>query len=150
MLKAQKGSTEGKIFEELFKKQAQRSGLFAKKNHLTALYCGKGHTKIVKSELDFTLINQAGRVAYVDCKSFGSDYFTFSEINPDQIKRSYVYNEWNVPSGFVVWLRECNRVIYLTGQDIQRSGPGSRFEADSGILLGRYERFELHKIYNAG
>lgn len=136
----------GDSFEDLFKRQAQFNGLLALKNHLTARFVGAGNVKIVKSELDFKLINQNGDVGYFDCKSFESDYFVYSQIDSKQLERAALYNEWNVPSGFVIWLRKVNTVLFITGKEIQLKGERTRFTRKDGQRLGSYENFDLKVV----
>lgn len=120
-----------------------------KKNHLTAFYIKGSRPKIVKSELDYRLINQNGRVAYVDCKNFQDDHFVYSQIDQEQIDRAVIHNQWNVPSGFVVWFRKVNKVEFFSGSYVLRKGPGTRFCAGDGIPLGRFERFDLNRLFSA-
>lgn len=139
---------EGAIFEELFKKQAQRLAMLAEKNHLTAKYIG-GPQRIIltKSKLDFTLITQDGRVGFFDCKIISSKHFTYSRIDKDQLTQSTLYNEFNVASGFICWFREENKMVFFKGQEIEAKGPGARFELTDGLLLGRFENFDLRLLF---
>lgn len=139
----------GKQFEELFFRQAQRSGLLPLKNHLACRFLYGGRVQVIKGELDFKLITQEGRTGYFDCKSYQDDHFTYSMIEPKQIERSQLYNDWNVPSGFVVWFRKANAVCFFPGRAIALRGPGSRFERKDGIFLGRFENFNLKAVMAA-
>lgn len=143
---AEKGRTEGSAFQDLFEKQSKRNGLLAIRNHYTAKYQYSGTISVVKSELDYKLINQKGSVGYFDCKSFQQDHFTYSMIDEKQIERACLYNEWNVRSGFVVWLREINRVVFYSGHIIKGRGPGNRFESHDGLHLGKFESFDLRLL----
>jgi hypothetical protein len=142
----QKNKDFGSFFEELFLKEARRSGFFAIKNHLTARFVYAGKLQVIPGELDFTLIDRQGRVGFFDCKAFDTDFFSYSRLDEHQIARAVTYNNWRVPSGFVVWLRKPNRVILYSGHIIARNGPRSRFEVQDGLCLGRYERFDLRPI----
>lgn len=138
---------EGKSFEEVFFLHAQYSGLLPTKNHLTAFYLPGGRVKVVKSELDFRLIRREdGRVAYLDCKSFKDSFFVFSDLDEKQVERAILYNECNVPSGFVVYFRSVNRVAFFSGQDIAAKGPRARFDVSEGRFLGRIEKLDLKRI----
>lgn len=138
-----KNKEQGKIFEQLFQKQAQRSGLLALKNPLNCRILWKSKIQIIRSELDFKLINQKGDIGFFDCKSFEDDYFTFSELSGYQIERAVLYNYWHVPAGFVVYFRKPNAICYFSGISIKQKGPGSRFAKGDGLFLGRYENFDL-------
>jgi len=137
---------QGKIFETLFFKQAQRLGITVIKNHQACRVIFKGRVQLIKGELDFKLITQNGRVGYFDCKTYSENYFTYSEIDKDQLERSILYNELNAPSGFVVWFRPENKILFYSGKSIQKLGPRSRFDSSNGILLGRFEQFNLNMI----
>jgi len=139
---------QGKIFETLFFKQAQRLGITVIKNHQTCRILFKGRVQLIKGELDFKLITQNVRVGYFDCKTYSENYFTYSEIDQAQLERSILYNELSVPSGFVVWFRSENKVMYYPGQLIQKFGPRSRFDCTNGITLGRFEQFNLNMLIN--
>lgn len=143
------GAEEGRIFEKLFIRQAQRNGLLAIKNHLSAKHGWKGRLILIKSELDFKLITQSGRVGFFDCKSFAGEKFTYSMIDPDQMQRAITYVEWNVPAGFVIWFRKYNRVVFFSVATIANKGPGTSFGPRDGDLLGRYEEFNLKRLMGA-
>lgn len=146
MHRVTKNKGEGDAFEEVFEIQARLSGLFYEKNHLTAIYIPNKPPLIKKSELDYKLISQRGVIGFFDCKSFLAPFFTYSDINPFQLKRATHYNDWFVPSGFVVWLREVNRVVFYSGHLITQRGPRSRFTYLDGLTLGPFERFNLKLV----
>lgn len=137
---------EGKIFETLFEKQAKRSGFLVEKNGLTAKILWAGRPQLMKSQLDFLLADRSGRVGLFDCKSFDSDHFTFSDLNLKQVERAALYNEWGIPSGFVVWFRKSNRVVFFKGSQVRARGPRTRFLDSEGVHLGTFSIFDLHHV----
>lgn len=139
---------QGKIFEELFLKQAQRLGITCLRNYQTCRFLFKGRVQVIPGQLDFTLITQDGKVGFFDCKTFDSNHFTFSQLTEHQVIRSVLYNDNQVPSGFVVWFRPINSIVYFTGLTIAFKGSGSRFNSSDGIYLGRFEQFNLNIIMN--
>jgi hypothetical protein len=140
------GRQIGKDFESLFLLRAQQNGLLAEKNHLSAQHTYGGRTRLLKSNLDFTLISQKGRVGYYDCKSFEGAFFVHSQIDPHQLKLCLKYEFWNVPSGFVVFLRESGHVFLFKGSVIEQKGPGERLSPEDGICLGRWDSFDLKPL----
>lgn len=134
---------EGNIFEDLFKGQAQRDGLLVLKNWYSCRFIGRGKVLVIKGQLDFTLSNQEGKVGFFDCKSYANDYFVYSDLDEDQVKRSILYNDYNIPSGFIVWFRPTKNVYFFSGRMIALGGPRNRFTPDQGRLLGRFENFDL-------
>lgn len=141
-----KNKSEGDIFEELFLKQAQRNGLLPIKNPLSARHTYSGRVQLLKSDLDYKLISQSGRVGFFDCKSFQGAHFDHSAIEPDQIKRAATYNYWNVPSGFVVWFRGINVISFFTGAQIATKGPRTSFRPPEGQILGKFDGFDLKRL----
>lgn len=138
--------TIGNQFEKIFKKQAQSLGLLAIKNELNAKYIGGGGVRAFKGDLDYKLIDRAGNVGFFDCKTFEKDQFTYSQIEPHQLDRSIVYQEWGVPTGFIVWFRESNSVVYFSPKRITFGGPRSCFFPEDGLILGTYESFRLKSL----
>lgn len=137
---------QGALFEAMFKKRAQINGMFAEKNNLAARRLPGGRILVLKSDLDYKLINQAGRVGFFDCKSFIGNKFTYSQLDPDQLKKSETYNYYNVPSGFVVWFRLTNEIVYFNAFKITQRGQGASFTALDGITLGSIENFDLKPL----
>lgn len=125
---------------------ARSQGMFARKVPLSARIDYKGRAVLVDSELDFQLIHQS-RVAFVDCKSFNAQRFVFSELKEHQIKLAASLNYHGVPAGFCVWFRLIDAVVFFTGEEIEVKGPGSGFEWEEGVLLGRGLDFDLHPIF---
>lgn len=146
MRQANKNRDEGNSFEKLFLLQSRRNGLLAEKNNLTARYIPTGRVLVEKSELDFKLINQSGRIGYFDCKSFAKSHFTYSDLDPDQVNRAAKYNFWRVPSGFVVWFRPIDIIAFFTGSQIEQKGPRNRFEPHDGQILGKFHEFDLRLL----
>lgn len=143
---SQDNREHGKFFEEAFFKQATSNGLFARKNMLSCKHTWGGRVQILKSQLDFTLVNTKGSVGFFDCKNFIENKFYFSEIDDDQLKLSVVWLSWKVPSGFVVWFRSLNKVSFFSGNDIKSKGPGNSFQPTDGVVLGKIEGFDLKKL----
>jgi hypothetical protein len=146
MARAVANKQTGSAFEDLFFKQAQRNGLLVIKNYISAQYTYKGRLQAVPSDLDFKLISQLGQVGYFDAKTYQEDHFVYSQLEEHQLARAVLYNNWSVQSGFVVWLRKVNLVVFFSGHVIARKGPGSRFKFEDGLVLGRWENFDLRPL----
>lgn len=102
--------------------------------------------KIVPGGLDFTVATREGRVGFFDAKSFNSDKVKFSELRPHQIDRAKLYNEWNIPAGFVIFLRVTKFVFFYSGLQVSRFQGRSLSPAD-GLLLGRWDQFSPAKLF---
>jgi hypothetical protein len=141
----QKNRLEGKAFEEVFKNQSQSCGLLCIQNKLTAKHIPGGRMLVEKSNLDFTIANQRGKVAFVDTKSFVGSSFCCSEINPSQVERAVLYNDFSIPSGFVVLFRRDKMVCFYTGKQVQ-AGHNRSFHPHDGLYLGLLWKFDLSLI----
>jgi hypothetical protein len=131
----------GTSFEDIFSRQAQLQGFLVMPNHTPCRFIPGGRAIPIKGELDFKLIDQSGRVGFFDCKSFQEDFFTYSDLDEKQIERAVLYNEWSVPSGFVVYFRKTNQVYFYNGHVIDLKGPRERFDKSDGISLGTIFKF---------
>lgn len=137
---------EGKAWEQAFKARGGSNGLLVLKNELSAHYIGGGGVRVTKADLDFRVIRrQDGRIGYFDCKTYHDGFFTFSDLNEKQVERAVLYNECNVPSGFIVWFRTLDVVSFYSGQVIQEMGSGTRFRPVMGRILGSLQDFDLRK-----
>ena len=122
------------------------NGLLALPNHLTAKATYGGNFKVVKSDLDYRLITQNGDVGFFDCKNFAGDSFPYSQISENQIQRAILYNEWRVPSGFVVFFRKVMSVCFFSGIDLEGKERGRMSYLD-GVLLGSWDSFDLKLLF---
>lgn len=138
----------GDLFEQAIVVQARAQGIWAKHQGMSARKIGFNKIVPVKSDLDFKLITRSGRVAFIDAKTFEESYFTYSELNPDQVKKAVEYNEWAIPSGFVVWLRKNNEVFYYPGNLVDQLGKGTRFSSINGVHLGYFEDFKIRDVFD--
>ncbi len=136
----------GSSFEDVFFRQAQLQGFLILQNHQEARFTYNGRLQPIKGELDFKMIKN-GVTGFFDCKSFASDKFSFSAIEEHQAERSKLYNEWNVPSGFIVYFRQSNAVCFFSGTVINKKGPGSSFSQSDGLLLGSIFEFRLDGLF---
>lgn len=140
------GREEGANFEDLFVRQARRNGLTPIKNYLSAKIGWNGRIILLPSDLDFKLVTPKGVIGYFDCKTFAEDYFTYADIDEDQLERAALYRDLKVPSGFVVFFRQSNEVVFFTARAITLKGPRNRFTSSDGRFLGTYEDFDLRPI----
>jgi hypothetical protein len=154
--KGPEGRLFGASFEKALQLQGRSNGLLVLQNKLTAIPLGGGGVRVLKSELDFTLARKAdGRVAFVDAKTYATDYFDYSNLlskkppHDHQIQRAALYNEFGVPSGFVCWFRPpCDQIVFFSGRQVLMAGPGTRFRPQYGLFLGRLNEFDLRRVFN--
>lgn len=139
---------EGNAFEDIFKSQGHRCGLLVLQNHLTARYT-RHKVMLQKSNLDFMVSNQRGIVGFFDTKSFLKTRFSYSDIDPHQIERAVLYNDYKIPAGFVVYFRKMKKVFFYSGHVIRDLGTGKSFGAEEGAYLGDVWDFKLRRLLDA-
>lgn len=144
-----KNKAEGAFFERILEHMAATQGVLAQKQPLAFKYLAGGKVLPIRTELDFSLINREGRIAFADAKNFEGDYFTYSQLDVMQIKRATRYNEWGVPAGFVVRHAGSNEVCFYSGEVVATHGPRTRFEPSKGIPLGTLLHFKVAPIFAA-
>jgi hypothetical protein len=146
-LNFESGKAAGTTFEKVFERACQLSGLWAEPNHIKARRGWKGRLQELKSNLDFTVIDRSGRVAFIDAKTFQGDFFTYSDIPEHQRQLAARYNAHQVSAGFVVWFRRQNAVIFVSGALLEALGPGSRLTPGHGVNLGSWGNFDIGKVF---
>jgi hypothetical protein len=134
------GRLEGKSFEELFMLLARLNGLFVQQSLLTARMLPGGKLRVIPGELDFKLATREGAVGFFDAKSFDSDKVMYSQLSSHQVERSKLYNEWNIPSGFVVFLRRTKSVFFFSGNQVAEAR-GTSLKPEEGLFLGPWNNF---------
>lgn len=144
-----RNKAEGAFFERILEHMAATQGVLAQKQPLAFRYLRGGKVLPIRTELDFSLINRQGRIAFVDTKLFAGDYFTFSQLDPTQLRRATRYNEWGIPSGFVVRHAGSNEVAYYSGEVVASHGPRTRFAPAMGVRLGTLLHFAVAPIFEA-
>lgn len=137
----------GKFWEDVFERMCRYNGLFPKKNPLSAKIIGRNRVQLLKSDLDYRVVTRDGRVGYFDCKCYGKSHFVFSDLDSNQVEQAVLFNEWNVPAGFVVFFRDSNEAAFFPGKTIAQAGPGSRFTISEGVSLGRLESLDLKRLF---
>jgi hypothetical protein len=137
----------GKRFEATVLHRARVSGYLCIKNPLAFQPIGNGKSVAVPAELDFTLCNGRGQVAFVDAKVINRKSIPRSLFKSHQVLRSYKYNCSRVPSGFVVLFQPLGQVYFISGLQMYTARPGESVPAASGVLLGGELDFKLGSIF---
>lgn len=143
------GKEAGTTFEKIFERQCLLAGLWADPNNIKARRGWGGRLQELKSNLDYTVIGYGARTAFVDCKTWDSAYFTFSDIPLHQLSLAVRYNSYGIHAGFVVWFRPINRVSFFSGNSIAQRGAGNRFVPKDGFPLGSWECFSPELIFRS-
>lgn len=142
-----KNKHAGSQFEKLFEHRAQLTGLLVLRNELSFRYQGGGKMLPIRADLDYRVCQKNGQVGFFDLKCFDAAYFTYSQITLHQLQRARIYENYNVPAGFVVCFRPLAQVVYYSGGVLTRKGPRSRFTPEDGVLLGSTAYFDLRLVF---
>lgn len=140
---------KGARFEAILQWRAMTLGMKALKNELTFKYLKGGKVQPIHADLDFRILRRDGRVCYVDCKSWQGDRFTWSQLDMQQYARACQYEDFNIPAGFVVHFSGTDAVCFYSATLLKQHGPGSRFTAAQGVLLGQVTDFDLEPIFRS-
>lgn len=143
----QENRIAGARFEAVFVHRAGVTGHLAIKQHLQHRYLPGGKAQAFKSELDFSLIEKTGRISFLDCKSFGTHKVAKSQLDASQVSRAVLYNQYNVPAGFVVELRPLGKVVFFSGMKVWRLPRGKSLTIDDGAYLGPSASFVFCPIW---
>jgi hypothetical protein len=125
---------------------AQAQGLRVRKIPEAGRWIGRGAFRPVAGWCDYMLIDQDGRVAFVDCKSLDSEVITASLINDDQVKFFESVGDL-CPAGYVVFFRPANIVVFYDWTLLRACAPGTSLNRSLGHHLGTLSMFTVPKIY---
>lgn len=138
----------GAGWEDIFSIQAQNQGFFVRKVGLSARFIGAKKVIATRSFLDFQVARPTdGRVAFIDTKTFAGDRFTYSDIDPEQLRKAIGYNAFKIPAGFLCLFRKTGDVGFFSGIRIAEIGPGNGFDISAGIHLGDIWKFDVSRIF---
>lgn len=138
----------GKRFEAMVLHRARVTGHLCIKNPLAYQPIGNGKSVAVPAELDFTLANGRGQVAFVDAKVINRKSVPRSLFVAHQILRAYNYNRHRVPSGFVVLFQPLGQVYFISGLQMYTLSKGQSLPAAQGMLLGQETDFRLGDLFD--
>lgn len=140
---------EGRQFEEIFKKQCNMQGISVRKKPLSAKWNYGGGLQLIESELDFELIFET-LFAFIDAKTFDRDTLPHKLIKEHQVKTALWYMDNKVTSGYVVWHRPSNSVVFYDGRQLASVNKGESLHWSQGEYLGGYEDFCLGNLFVRG
>lgn len=137
---------QGAHFEALFAARARAEGMLALKNELAFRYKPGGGIRPIRADLDFRVLSGDGRIAYLDCKCRTQGYIAHHDIDKAQLQRAVLYHHYGIAAGFVVWLMESKRVIFLSAQ-VLATQVSKRYTVRDGMDLGPPECFSLRRVF---
>lgn len=131
----------GNSFESVFKNQALRQGWSVVRIPDGCLRINKNKIIPIKSPFDF-VIGKDGVSVFLDCKTVEGDSFSFSKINPNQLKHLLFLHESKLQAGYLIYFRKSNRVLFSRAIDLVMVSKNESIK-DSGIPLGCISDFNL-------
>lgn len=122
-------------------------GIAFRKKPLSCKWIGAGSLKLVQSELDYEII-LGGLVRQVDAKTFqNTETMRHSWITPHQAETARWYMDQGVKSGYVVWFRDSNNVVFFDGYQLTNLQKGESLHWNAGEYLGGFETFCLGNLF---
>lgn len=139
--------SSGASLEALFSFHAHRQGILALKQGSSVRYIKGGDIIAQRSGLDFVMIAPGGAVVFADCKSWGKDFFTWSQITGHQRQTAENIEAKGGTAGFICWFRPSDQVAFFSATCLDRKGPGSRFTASDGLPLGASNQISFDALF---
>ena len=141
---------EGMQFETLFDQACFRSGINSVPMPLGARRVGKTLVQI-KTPFDRILVRPEGEIIFVDCKSYGTgSAMAKSSLTDHQVSALHRLWEMGCASGYVVWFREIDRVVFFDAVKLMNcSDTGKSLKAEQGLYIGPFETMKPSIIFNA-
>lgn len=105
----------------------------------------------IKSPWDF-VISYQGHTALIDTKTVQGDTFPYSSITPHQVKALCDHANHGAMTGYVVWLRKTDRVIFIPAFTLhgalQSKNSGSFSEKNPGVIYLGGITFDARLIFD--
>jgi hypothetical protein len=145
-----KANREGKQFEELLDRACFRHGINSVVFPLGGERRGKYFVQ-VKTPFDRILIRPEGEIAFVDAKSVGSGQtYNRSMLTEHQVQALYRYWEDGALSGYIVWFRQYDKIVFFNAELLWRVFTGGKsLYLSEGLQLGTLLTFDPSIIFNA-
>lgn len=144
-----KAKSYGDMFEGIFETQCLLNKLEFVRIPDGAKVVGSGKfQKIirVKSPFDYIVSNQVF-AAFIDTKTTDKDRFAFSDINQSQVDELGKLDKAG-PSGYVIWYREINCVVFYTTETLVNLRPRQSLKFEDGLHLGGVKDFNLNIVFD--
>jgi penicillin-binding protein-related factor A (putative recombinase) len=115
--RGKKAQAFGAVFEKIFETHCRQRGITATRFPDGCKQLGMGKIYRVKTPWDY-ILTQSGRSAFVDTKTINSTRFPYSLIQDHQIAEMYRHECEGAVAGYVIWLREHDKVIFLSSGEL--------------------------------
>lgn len=141
-----KAYNNGQLFENMIRIAGAREGIHIINMPLGMKRFGRKMHQI-KTPFDMTLLMQ-GKAVFVDCKNFEGSRITYSMITPHQVSSLRQIEAAGHMAGYLVFLRECDRVVFYRSSVLTTLTHGEGFGPEDGFVLGTELDFRLTHLFH--
>lgn len=142
-----KSKAFGNMFEDMFQQNCRSNGVAITRIPDGCRQAGK-HIIRVKTPWDWVLTYKH-KTALIDTKTVNSDVFNCSLITEHQVRELHQHERLGAVAGYVIWLRESNRVFFIPAgalaNEMKRVGSFSDAHPQA-IYLGT-QMFDVRPIF---
>lgn len=142
-----KAKHAGATFEKIFKTAASRERVHCERMPDGCRRVSKFKLIQVRTPFDY-IIASYGRVAFIDVKTFEHEHLRHSDIKEHQLESLYNLG-WHAPSGYVVWFRKSNSVVFYPWNLMVKIFKKQSALPEAGRLLGKINDFSVKQIFRS-
>lgn len=137
---------QGQQFENILQLHCNQQNVLFIKLPVGAKPIGKNRWIKQQSPFDFILVHN-GSTVFLDCKTLDQDSFSYSRITHHQVISLRATREHGCLSGYLVWHRPSNQVVFYEVQKLLELRQGKSLKPKDGIPLGRFEDIALGSLF---
>jgi penicillin-binding protein-related factor A (putative recombinase) len=146
-----RANQSGAAFEDIFSRICRMQGISVTRIPNGCRRVGPGPRDIVqiKSPFDW-ILTYMGRTAVIDTKTVNARAFNSGLIKNHQVKELYAHESAGAKGGYVIWLRESNKVFYLGAKVLTRfqiTGGMFNEQHPEAVYLGDTFNFDVRKVF---
>lgn len=136
----------GNAFEDLFSFHCRRNGIKCVRIPDGCKTIGPNKIIRVKTPFDY-FITACGLSACIDTKTIAKGRFNYGLINYDQM-RELLETEKSVPSGYLIWFRDVDKVRFFTATELYKLRQGESYTHEEGLHIGNSSSLNPWRILN--
>lgn len=107
--------------------------------------------KTIRVPTPFDVILGFGKnILFCDLKSTEGNSFTYSMIKPHQLRALSELSKHGQRSGFLVFFRSCNRVVFFNSRLLSSVKPGTGLSPNDGLFVGKIDALDLQFCISGG
>jgi hypothetical protein len=145
-IRGAKAKASGKLFEQMLSVYCRKNGIKFEQLPSGCRWVGKMAIP-AKSPFDF-IMSKNGVAVVFDAKSLAATTFTRSACKPHQIESLHGFEMSGLTSGFIVWLRDLDEVVFFKASQLKDLPPRCSLKICDGIPLGKRNTLTLEGLFN--